>query len=231
MDNKWYFDEFTQIGTDYSDIKKVEAYDDKMLKFRNYKEEAEFILNAFNIDSKDIILEIGTGTGHFAIEASKRCEKVYAIDVSKIMLDYAKLKAEKENRKNIEWLNYGFLSFNIPDIKFNHIVTNAALHHLPDFWKVVSIKNIYDSLKDHGNFFLGDVIYSCNIDDINLKMEESINNAKKIDNEFYNEAIIHIKEEYSTFSWIIEGIFERVGFKFQRLNEKNNFMTYICMKN
>ena len=37
MNNKWFFDEFTQIGTDYTDIKKVEVYDTQMSKFRNYK--------------------------------------------------------------------------------------------------------------------------------------------------------------------------------------------------
>lgn len=230
MNNKWYFDEFTQVGTDYTDINKVKVYDDKMQKFRNYKEEAEIILNKFNVNSNDVILEIGTGTGHFAIEASKRCKKVYAIDVSKTMLEYAESKADKENRTNIEWLNYGFLSYNFPDIKFNHVVTNAAFHHLPDFWKAAAVKKIYNSLKDNGKFFLGDVIFSFNIEEINLKINDWLGSYEKIDDEFYDEAIIHIKKEYSTFSWIIEGLLERSGFKYQKLNDNNNFMSYLCEK-
>jgi putative AdoMet-dependent methyltransferase len=233
MNKEWYYNEFIQTGTDFADIKKVEAYDTKMLKFRNYKQEAEFILKTLNVKSTDTILEIGTGTGHFAFEAAKKCHRVYAIDVSKPMLDYAKLKAEKENLNNIEWLNYGFLSFDFPDnLKFDSVVSNAALHHLPDFWKMIAIKNIYKSLKDNGKFILGDVIFSFKFDELNDKINEWINNSKKIDIEFGSETITHIRDEYSTYSWIIEGMFERIGFKFQKLNDANanNFAVYLCSK-
>jgi putative AdoMet-dependent methyltransferase len=233
MKNKWYYDEFTQVGTDFTDINKVEVYDTKMLKFRNYKQEAESILKTLNVNSNHIILEIGTGTGHFAIEASKKCKKIYAIDISKTMLDYAKLKAKAENRHNIEWLNCGFLTYDFPDIKFDCVVSNAALHHLPDFWKTVAINNIYKSLKDKGKFLLGDVIFSFKIDEINAKINDWIENSKKIDNEFYLDTIMHVKNEYSTFSWIIEDMLKRNGFQYQKLNENdvNNFIAYLCTKN
>lgn len=231
MKPEWYFDEFTQVGTDYTDIKKVEVYDAKMSKFRNYKNEAKLILDTLKISSKDILLEIGTGTGHFAIEASKKCKKVYAADVSKTMLEYAISKAEKENIKNIEWINSGFLNFKFPGIKFDCIVSNAALHHLPDFWKVIALKNIYDSLKNKGNFFLSDVIFSCNINEINTIINNWIDNTKKIDDEFYSEAIIHAREEYSTFSWILECILKKIGFKYQKLSDTNNIIVYLCTKN
>jgi ubiquinone/menaquinone biosynthesis C-methylase UbiE len=204
-----------------------------MQKFRNYKHEAEQILNVLNVSSNHIILEIGTGTGHFAIEASKRCKKVYAIDVSKPMLDYAKLKAKKENIDNIEWLKYGFLTYDFPDnIKFDSIVSNAALHHLPDFWKMIAVNKIYKSLKEKGKFFLGDVIFSFKFDELNDKIDEWIKNSKNISVEFSSETITHVRDEYSTYSWIIEGMFERIGFKFQKLNDTdaNNFVAYLCSK-
>ena len=75
MESIWTYNEFVQIGTDFTDIKKVETYDNMMLKFRNYKQEVELIFKTLNIDSNDTLLEIGTGTGHFAIEAAKKCKK------------------------------------------------------------------------------------------------------------------------------------------------------------
>jgi putative AdoMet-dependent methyltransferase len=230
MKKEWIYDEFIQTGTDFTDIKKVEEYDIKMTKFRNYKQEAELILKLVDINPNDIILDIGTGTGHFAIEASKKCQKVYAIDVSKTMLDYAKLKAKNENTTNIEWLNYGFLTYNFPNIQFDHIVSSAALHHLPDFWKMVAINNIHKLLKDSGKFILGDVIFSFGVDEITRKLEDWINYSKNIDDEFYKDTITHIKKEYSTFTWIIEGMLDRVGFQFKKLNESNNFIAYLCQK-
>jgi putative AdoMet-dependent methyltransferase len=230
MKSIWTYDEFIQTGTDYTDFKKVEAYDNKMLKFRNYKQEAESILKILNINSNDTLLEIGTGTGHFAIEAAKKCKKVYAIDVSQTMLDYAKLQAEKENITNIEWFNYGFLSFDFPTMQFDCVVSNAALHHLPDFWKIIAINNIYGSLKKQGKLLLGDIIFSCGVDEIRSRIDSWINYSMEIDIDIHSETIAHIKEEYSTFSWIMEGIFERAGFSYRIVSDNNNFMSYLCIK-
>ena len=230
MNPEWYFDEFIQIGTDYTDVKKVEVYDAKMSKFRKYKNEAKLILDTLKINTDDILLEIGTGTGHFAIEASKKCKKVYAVDVSKTMLEYAKIKTEKENIKNIEWINSGFLNFKFLGIKFDCIVTSVALHHLPDFWKAIALKNIYDSLKDDGRFFLSDVVFSCSVNEINTIINNWIDDTKKIDDEFYSEAIIHAREEHSTFSWILECILKEVGFNYRKFSENNNISAYLCSK-
>jgi len=230
MESVWTYDEFIQTGTDFTDIKTVETYDNSMLKFRNYKQEAESILKILNINSNDTLLEIGTGTGHFAIEAAKKCKKVYAIDVSQTMLDYAKLQAEKENITNIEWFNYGFLSFDFPGMQFDCAVSNLVLHHLPDLWKMTALSNIYRSLKSQGKFLLGDVIFSCGIDEIKTRIDEWINDSMKINSDFYLGAITHVKEEYSTFSWIIEGMFERAGFSYRAVADNNNFMTYLCTR-
>lgn len=230
MNKEWYYDEYTQIGTDFSDLSKVEPYDTKMTKFRNYRREAELILSTLNVNSGHVLLDIGTGTGHFAIEAAKKCKKVYAIDISAPMLEYAKSKAKKENINNIEWVRCGFLDFAFPDIKFDHIISNAALHHLPDYWKLIAIKNVYNALKDQGNFYLGDVIFSGNIDEINVKIEAWINNMKNVDADLHQEAITHVKKEYSTFSWVIEGMLGQAGFKYQQLVDANNFIAYLGTK-
>lgn len=43
------------------------------------------------------------------------------------------------------------------------------------------------------------------------------------------ESAVHIKEEYSTWDWIIEGMIERAGFQImQRVSEMPNTKAYIC---
>jgi hypothetical protein len=45
------------------------------------------------------------------------------------------------------------------------------------------------------------------------------------------QIIGHIKDEHSTFSWIMEGMLERAGFKLESRNYKNSFITaYLCTK-
>ncbi|MCX9029578.1 MAG: class I SAM-dependent methyltransferase [Candidatus Methanoperedens sp.] len=42
------------------------------------------------------MLEFGTGTGSFAIEAAKHCAKIFAVDISHQMLEFARRKAKIE---------------------------------------------------------------------------------------------------------------------------------------
>jgi hypothetical protein len=41
--SKWYYDEFKQVGVNYADIEEVQAYDLRMQKLRNIKQECEYI--------------------------------------------------------------------------------------------------------------------------------------------------------------------------------------------
>jgi putative AdoMet-dependent methyltransferase len=227
---EWYFDEFTQVGTDYTDLAKVESYDAKMSKFRNYRRESEMILATLGAGPGHTLLEIGTGTGHFAVEASRACRRVCAADVSEAMLEYAKSRAEKEGRDNIEWQHRGFLSFDFPGTRFDFVVSGAALHHLPDLWKAVAVKRIHGVLADGGKFFLGDIIFSCGPEDLDSRIARWTGGYKKLDEAMYRESVVHLKAEYSTYSWIIEGMLERAGFAFRRLLDENSYMAYLCTK-
>lgn len=79
---KWLYDENIQVGRDYQDISNVQSYDVEMAKFRDVTKEATDIIEAISLGREHSLLEIGTGTGNFAIEAAKHCNNVYAIDVS-----------------------------------------------------------------------------------------------------------------------------------------------------
>ena len=107
----WQYDEMRQVEIGYTDPKNVEEYDPNMQKIRDFKREYEEIFNYINISSEKTIIEFGTGTGEFTLEAAKRCSKVYAIDVSKTMLEIAKNKARHRKIHNIEFCNAGFLTY------------------------------------------------------------------------------------------------------------------------
>jgi ubiquinone/menaquinone biosynthesis C-methylase UbiE len=63
-----------------------------MSRLRNIKGEIDIIIDALKPTQVSTILEIGSGTGEFAIALSKLCHKLYAIDVSPVMLEYAREK-------------------------------------------------------------------------------------------------------------------------------------------
>jgi ubiquinone/menaquinone biosynthesis C-methylase UbiE len=150
---KWLYNEIVQVGTDYQDISNVQAYDMQMAKFRDVTKEATDIIEAISLEREHSLLEIGTGTGNFAIETAKHCNNVYAIDVSSTMIAYAKQKAQEMGISNISFIQAGFLSYEHNGYPLDRIVSNIALHHLPDFWKMIALKRIYNLLKNDGTFY------------------------------------------------------------------------------
>lgn len=227
----WYYDEFKQIGVNYTDLEEVQAYDLRMQKLRDTENEANRIRELLKIKNTDLILEIGTGTGELALRFSAHCRKVVAIDVSKTMISFAKMKAESQKRTNVYFCNAGFLTYENYGEPFDIIVTQLALHHLPDYWKMIALKRIYGMLKEDGKFYLRDVVFPSQIRDYDSYFNKIITDLKiYAGDEIAEETEIHIREEFSTLDWIMEGLLKSAGFCVESV-ECDGFITgYFCKK-
>lgn len=229
---EWQYNELQQTGVDYANSEEVEKYDVRMQKLRDIKTEIDNLIEATAPTRKSKVLEFGTGTGEFAVVLSQLSQKVFAVDVSPVMLEYARKKAKSRKVKNIEFYHAGFLTFNESPEQFDIIFTQLALHHLPDFWKSMALKNIYNLLKKGGKFFLKDVVYPSGIENygsfFNAIIEDVENSAAS---EFTKEYIGHISKEYSTLDWIMEDLLTKSGFSILETNVENDFIyTYLCTK-
>lgn len=94
--NKWQYNELQQIGVDYTNLAEVEKYDARMQKIRDIKKEVNKLVEATVPTQSSKILEFGTGTGEFTVALSKLCQKVVAVDVSPVMLEYAQKRQLQE---------------------------------------------------------------------------------------------------------------------------------------
>jgi ubiquinone/menaquinone biosynthesis C-methylase UbiE len=147
------------------------------------------------------------------------------------MIGFAKEKAESQHINNISFYQSGFLNYEHSGNSLDAIVSNLALHHLPDFWKMVALKRVYNMLNDGGIFILGDVVFSFPVEDYHEKINNLVNTLKNhVDEDFARESEIHVKEEYSTFDWIIEGMLSRAGFEYEICKKDDYFALYCCMK-
>lgn len=229
---KWQYNEMRQVGTDYTDISEVMAYDTRMQKLRNIKEEIETIINCLDVTKDHSILEFGTGTGDFAIGAAKHCKKVIAADVSSVMLDFAKRKAEMQGVKNIEYHHAGFLTYEHRGEPLDSIVSQLALHHLPDFWKMIALSRAFEMLKDGGKFYLRDTVYSFDVEDHSTFFDNWVDRIGEVAGEdMAKDSIVAIREEYSTFDWIMEELLKRAGFYIDEVDYSDGFMAvYVCTK-
>lgn len=156
----WEFNEKIQAGADFSDVERALVYDDKMQEIRNYKERTKQIVEMLSINKSSRVIELGSGTGTVSIEIAKVCEKVYAIDISRPMLEIAQKKAVQEKVNNIEFINSGFLSYEHQDEPVDYVISIGAFHHLSDFWKAIALLRMNRLLKKNGLLFLADVIFS-----------------------------------------------------------------------
>lgn len=113
MDGKcfWQYDEFRQVCTDYGEKAEVETYDSRHSDFRDTEAESLQILDSIGIVESDVLIDFGSGTGTFALLASRQCRMVHAVDVSRAMIDYARERAVGEGATNIFFHQAGFLSY------------------------------------------------------------------------------------------------------------------------
>lgn len=230
--HNWYYDELKQVGVDYTDKIMVEEYDSDMQNLRDIKKELEEISTSISLKADQVIIEIGTGTGEFGIEASKYCKKVIAVDVSKAMLDFAHEKAKMRKRSNIEFVHGGFLTYTHQGELADVVITQLALHHLPDFWKMVALKRISKMLKDGGRLYIRDVVFPSGVEDYDDFFNKIINRLEiEVGAKIAEETKIHIKEEYSTFDWIMESLLTKADFTLDEIKYYNEFLaTYVCTK-
>ncbi|MCP4702638.1 MAG: class I SAM-dependent methyltransferase [Gammaproteobacteria bacterium] len=228
----WIYDEFNHVGVDYAKKDNVNEYDKQMESFRNYEKEAEEFLDELNSSNPKslIAIDIGCGTGAFSIHASKYLKQIYAVDVSQEMLNIASSKAKAGNINNIEFCHSGFLQFQ-PTEKADIIYTKWAFHHLPDYWKQAGLLNMNKMLKPGGILFLSDLVFKFD-PDYKTNTDTFINEmSKTFSKEFADEIKLHIKDEYSTFDWILQGLIEKAGFDIEKTNTADKLASqYFCRK-
>ncbi len=222
----WQWNEIQQVGTDYADVAEVERYEQRMGELRNLPAEDAAILDVLELPKMSHILEIGTGTGHFARTAARAGHRVMALDVSPVMLRYAEDRAKAEGLTGIEFRHAGFLTFTAVPATFDAAVSVAVLHHLPDLWKAVALSNIHRVLKLGGQFLLCDVVFGSKNRHPHSQFDAFINAMPQ---SMHDGAVCHIAKEFSTLDWIMEGLLTRAGFAIQRIADfQAPLIQYLC---
>ena len=228
----WIYNEFNQVGTDYSEEQVVDSYDADMEQFRDYDQEAQDFVGKLGCTNPEelTVIDIGCGTGAFTVHAAKYFKKIIAIDVSPEMLTIAESKAESKGIRNIEFINSGFLQFT-PTEQVDIIHTKWVLHHLPDYWKQAALLNINKMLKPDGVLYISDVIYKFAADYETYLSNTIKDVAAKFSEQFVQETKIHIRDEFSTFDWVMQGFIERAGFEIEASNTEDSLESeYFCRK-
>lgn len=228
----WLYDEMKFSGIDYSRIDQVAAYDSTHKRFRDYAKSAEEIIRRLSLDSNSVVIDLGSGTGAFALYAARKCRTVYAVDISAAMLEYCRQQAAREELANIVFCQGGLLTYEHDAELADAAVCVAVLHHLPDFWKVAALARCCGMLKPGGRLYLFDIVFPSTEIHLRERIDEWIKAIETMaDARLAAEAVVHARDEFSTYDWIMEGIIRRSGLRIDSAEYGQGFQTtYVCTK-
>ena len=99
------------------------------------------------------ILDFGGGTGLLALPLAKQSKSVTLVDISEKMLEQARLKAEQQEIKNIQFLEQDLLENPLKQ-EFDLIVVSRVLHHMSDLDIALSL--FHQHLRENGQLLIAD---------------------------------------------------------------------------
>jgi 2-polyprenyl-3-methyl-5-hydroxy-6-metoxy-1,4-benzoquinol methylase len=200
----WYYNQRRKIGIDSAVASIYQRHGDSDLRARS-------ALAMLGVKKGWRVADIGCGNGILACEAALLGAEVDAIDISPAMLALAEIEA-RDRKVAIRTQSAGLLSFAYQPESYDLIVSEFTLHHLPDFWKAVALARIFAALKPGASFYLRDIVFVRTPDgterDVEGWAEFSITN-----HDFNRDSVMtHMRDEYSTFGWVIERMLVDAGF-------------------
>lgn len=227
---RWLYNEFDIVGRDYAAQDEVDVYDSSHADFRDIAAESDRALDLIDPPPGGVIIEFGSGTGTFTVQAARRGLRVHAVDVSQAMLDRAQEKAQEAGVDSISFHHAGFLHYKHPDGGADAIASTFAFHHLPDFWKGIALKRMNRMLKPKGRLYLYDVVIEEN--DALESIQAFIDEQARAGGDFLrDDAEGHFRDEFSTYDWVMDELFERAGFEIEHKSiEKGVLAEYLCIK-
>src|ERR1700722_6270652 len=200
----WYYNERRQVGLDSAVASIYDRHDDNDLR-------ARAALAMLGVQKGWRVADIGCGNGVLATEAALMGAEVDAIDISPAMLALAKVYA-RDRKARVRTHPAGLLSFAYQPNSYDLIVSEFTLPHLPDFWKAVALSRIFAALKPGANFYLRDIVFVCLPDGVERDVDEWADFSIKNHDFDRGSVVTHMRDEYSTFGWVIERMLADAGF-------------------
>jgi ubiquinone/menaquinone biosynthesis C-methylase UbiE len=210
----WLLDEVANAGREHLDADHVARYDAKEDACAT---DEVILLKELGLGGKSTVVDFGAGTGQFALAAASACGRVVAVDVSSVMLERLHDKVSAANLSNVEVVQAGFLTYEHPGGPADFVYSRYALHHLPDFWKAVALERVHRTVQPGGVLRLWDVVYNFSPAEAKERIEAwcATGSGDVEDGWSRGELEEHVRDEHSTFAWLLEPMLERSGFQIE----------------
>lgn len=206
----WYFDEFEPVGTDLSSVEAVAAFDRN--QGTDPARDAQ-LLEGLGAGPGRVLVDLGCGTGSLLVEAARLGVAAHGVDVSEHMLSFTRRRAA-EAGVEVCLHRAGLLSYEHHGGPADIVTVRSALHQLPDFWKQVALIRIRQLMRPGALLHLSDAVWSFAPEDWQRAIPAWIEGMSKPKGAGFSRADFetHVREEFSSYDWIVEGMLARAGF-------------------
>jgi SAM-dependent methyltransferase len=224
----WTLDEVASAGRENLDADHVGRYDDK----EDGDAPAEVAwLRSLGLGADDTVVDLGAGTGQFTVAVAPWVARVVAVDVSPVMLE--RLRHKVAGLDGVEVAQAGFLTYQHAGPPADLVYSRYALHHLPDLWKGVALARVARVLRPGGLFRLWDVVYDFEPHEVDERVAAWIAataSTSVADGWTGDELAEHVRDEHSTFTWLLEPMLERAGLAIEEreVTPDGIFARYLC---
>jgi len=208
----WFSDELNYAARENLDPGHAARYD--------AKEDASAagevaLLEDLGLTRESLVVEFGAGTGQFSVEVAPACARLIAVDVSPIMLRQLENKIAALGLSNVDVVRAGFLTYEHAGSPADFVYSRFALHHLPDFWKAVALDRLRRMIRPGGVLRLWDVVYDFAPSEAEDRIEAwCATGGDAVEGEWSRaELEEHVRDEHSTFTWVLEPMIRRSGFE------------------
>ena len=227
----WVPDELASAGRENLDPDHVARYDDKM----DAGAAEEVAMLRPRLPDRPTVLDLGAGTGQFTLAMAPHAERVVAVDVSPVMLERLRAKVDGAGATNVEVVHAGFLTYEHAGEPVDLAYSRFALHHLPDFWKAIALLRLASMVKPGGLLRLWDAVYNFEPSEAEAVLERWFESgtSENVDEDWLRDELEeHVRDEHSTFTWLLEPMIDRAGFAIEAADSTDDriFARYVCRR-
>jgi ubiquinone/menaquinone biosynthesis C-methylase UbiE len=227
---RWWLDEGAHAGREHLDPGYVAGYDRKAGFDPTEDIEA---LRHHGLGPGSVVVDLGAGTGTFAVSVAAYCRQVIAVDVSGPMTAALRARVEHLGLDNVDVVEGGFLSYVHQGEPADAVFTRNALHQLPDFWKAIALYRIGSFLRPQGTLRLRDLVFDFGPHEIEERIETWMSGSVSDPAVGWTaeELAEHVRGEFSTYSWLLDAMLDRTGFDIvERSFRRSAYGTYTCKR-
>jgi ubiquinone/menaquinone biosynthesis C-methylase UbiE len=230
--SSWMIDQLEYAGPEHLNPGYVSGYDRKQ-GYPGVQDDLCELAALGVVDVESTVVDLGAGTGRFALAAAAMCRRVIAVDVSAAMLAHVRRTADESAVANLECVQAGFLDYEHRGSPADVVYTRNALHQLPDFWKGLALYKMARALRPGGVLVLHDLVYDFSPAEAPEVLEDWMTGAATDPAEGYTreDFATHVRTEFSTFSWLLQPLITHAGLRILSAEVSGRiYARYVCRK-